>query len=148
VPQPHNCESRFLLDYALSDTLEFPASSPPLYALANGNHSQELLASTRYSIAMLCPTVTGVRATSRACERGRKAGEIQLVYDAPFGISSFGEDEQGRVYLADFEGGILYELIEAEESTPTPSVTPGAGETGMLYLPLLSKQGRITGELP
>jgi glucose/arabinose dehydrogenase len=122
---------------------------------------------------------------------GEEGWETQLVYDAPFGISSFGEDEQGRLYLTDFHGGIIYELIKAEESTPTatlsatatsspsaipgstvtstpttslttvttsttvipsatmtPSVTPGASEAGMLYLPLLSKQGRIAAERP
>jgi glucose/arabinose dehydrogenase len=95
---------------------------------------------------------------------GEEGWETQLVYDAPFNISSFGEDEQGRVYLTDLDGGIIYELIEAEESSPTataapsttvtpsatmtPTVTPGAGEARMLFLPLLLKQGRIAAELP
>ena len=36
-------------------------------------------------------------------------------------ISSFGEDEQGEIYLVDYKGGIYHlEIVE----TPEPEVTP------------------------
>jgi hypothetical protein len=35
------------------------------------------------------------------------------LFDAPFSIATFGEDETGRLYTADYGGGMLYELVAA-----------------------------------
>jgi hypothetical protein len=37
--------------------------------------------------------------------------EMRLLLDSPFFISSFGEDESGRLYLADHSGGTVYGLL-------------------------------------
>lgn len=36
--------------------------------------------------------------------------ETQLLLDSPYGISSFGEDEQGNLYVADYSGGGVYQV--------------------------------------
>ncbi len=54
---------------------------------------------------------------------------------AEFLISSFGEDEQGEIYVADHDGGVVYKIVDAEPiifpvptititPTPTPTSTP------------------------
>lgn len=36
--------------------------------------------------------------------------ETQLLLDSPYSISSFGEDEQGNLYVADYSGGGVYQV--------------------------------------
>ena len=39
-----------------------------------------------------------------------------LLLDAPFAISTFGEDEAGEIYVADYSGGALYRLVDATDT--------------------------------
>lgn len=41
---------------------------------------------------------------------------VQL-FDAPYPISTFGEDEAGEVYLTDYEAGAIYQIIDATPSS-------------------------------
>jgi len=45
------------------------------------------------------------------------------LYDAPFSITTFGEDEGGELFVADYSGGTIYALIDAAVPTWTPTVT-------------------------
>ncbi len=36
--------------------------------------------------------------------------ETQLLLDSPYSVSSFGEDEQGNLYVADYSGGAVYQV--------------------------------------
>ena len=47
---------------------------------------------------------------ARRDETGRVAP--QLLFDAPFFISTFGEDANGEVYVADHRGGAIYRLVD------------------------------------
>jgi glucose/arabinose dehydrogenase len=50
--------------------------------------------------------------------------------DTTYGISSFGEDKDGELYVVDHGGGGIYRLTEgggAPTSTPTPTQTPTPG---------------------
>ena len=53
-----------------------------------------------------------------------------LLLDTTYGISSFGEDRDGELYVVDHNGGGIYRLIESgvPTGTPTPTrtATPGA----------------------
>jgi len=45
----------------------------------------------------------------------RRAGntwQSQLLYDAPFTIATFGEDEAGESYVADHPGGVVYQIAD------------------------------------
>ena len=45
-------------------------------------------------------------------------------------VTTFGEDESGEVYVADYSGGTLYQLISGQPTpTPTPTVTATASAT-------------------
>ena len=35
-----------------------------------------------------------------------------LLLDAPFTIATFGEDESGEVYVADYSGGLIYRIVD------------------------------------
>jgi hypothetical protein len=35
-----------------------------------------------------------------------------LLYDAPFTIATFGEDEAGESYAADYSGGVVYRMTD------------------------------------
>jgi glucose/arabinose dehydrogenase len=51
--------------------------------------------------------------------------ESDLIEDTPYSISSFGEDEDGELYLADYAGGaILHIVLPPPPPTPTPTQTP------------------------
>jgi len=47
----------------------------------------------------------------------RQDGDWQnhLLLDAPFPISSFGEDEAGEIYLADYRNGAIYRLTDLQQ---------------------------------
>jgi len=45
----------------------------------------------------------------------RRAGNVwqsPMLYDAPFTIATFGEDEAGESYVADHSGGVVYRMID------------------------------------
>ena len=53
--------------------------------------------------------------------RANPSLKIRILMDTGFVISSFGEDEQGEIYLVGYKGGIYRrEIVE----TPEPEVTP------------------------
>jgi glucose/arabinose dehydrogenase len=54
--------------------------------------------------------------------------ESEELLDAEFRITTFGEDEAGEVYVADYDGGVLYQIV-AEPTTPTPTPTVTATPT-------------------
>lgn len=41
--------------------------------------------------------------------------QSRLLLDAPFPISSFGEDETGEIYLTDYRNGVIYRLAERNQ---------------------------------
>ncbi|NJN88086.1 MAG: hypothetical protein HC881_19565 [Leptolyngbyaceae cyanobacterium SL_7_1] len=60
--------------------------------------------------------------------------ESDLLLDTPYGISTFGEDETGNIYVADYFGGTIYRievppLVVPPPVTPPP-VTPPSGTSG------------------
>jgi glucose/arabinose dehydrogenase len=46
--------------------------------------------------------------------------ENKPLFDAPFNVSSFGEDEQANLYVADLYGGTIYQVISVEKKTFLP----------------------------
>ena len=42
-----------------------------------------------------------------------------LLIDTPYNISTFGEDENGEIYLADISGGGIYKLVDTRTATTT-----------------------------
>ena len=56
---------------------------------------------------------------------------VQLL-DTPYSISSFGEDEQGEVYLADFTGGKIYRLLSTTFAD-VPTTHPYYNDIEILY---------------
>jgi glucose/arabinose dehydrogenase len=45
-------------------------------------------------------------------------------------VTTFGEDESGELYIANYSGGTLYQIVgEGPTPTPTPTVTPSATAT-------------------
>jgi glucose/arabinose dehydrogenase/mono/diheme cytochrome c family protein len=60
--------------------------------------------------------------------------QTPLLMDTSLVISSFGEDEQGEIYLVDYKGGIYrLEIVETPEVTPTlkaPAETPAQAPPG------------------
>ncbi len=66
---------------------------------------------------------------------------VQEFQDTDHGISSFGEDEAGNIYLTDYFNGKLFQLIE---STPSPTATAPATTTPSslnrkVFLPMVRK---------
>ena len=58
--------------------------------------------------------------------------ERRELLDSDLGISSFGEDEAGELYVADHRGGKIYKIIElqvTETPSPTPTVSPTPSPT-------------------
>jgi glucose/arabinose dehydrogenase len=53
--------------------------------------------------------------------RNGSAWENSLLLDAPFQISSFGEDEAGNLYATNYSGGSLHEIV-AQNDPPSPPV--------------------------
>lgn len=60
--------------------------------------------------------------------------ETSLLLDTAFGISTFGEDEAGNLYVADFFEGIIYAIAVPERSSqpapPPPAPPPPATANG------------------
>jgi len=52
-----------------------------------------------------------------------------LLLDTPHSVSTFGEDELGNIYLADYSNGDIYMIKDTITSTPTPSSTPASTQT-------------------
>jgi glucose/arabinose dehydrogenase len=51
--------------------------------------------------------------------------ESEALLASGLAVTTFGEDEEGEVYVADYNGGALYRIIgEPTAPTPTPTVTP------------------------
>lgn len=53
--------------------------------------------------------------------------QTALLLDSSINISTFGEDEQGNLFVADYNGGNIFSLIDTGASpspTPTPTPTP------------------------
>ena len=47
-------------------------------------------------------------------QRNQDAWSLRLLFVVPFHISTFGEDEFGNLYVADYQGGTLYQLTSRE----------------------------------
>ncbi len=64
--------------------------------------------------------------------RDGSAWETALLLDAPFSISSFGEDETGNLYAANYGGGSVHEIV-AQNDPPSPPalVSPLDGQAGL-----------------
>src|SRR5439155_15848304 len=58
----------------------------------------------------------------------RTSSGSALVLDTAYSISSFGEDWDGEVYVADLSGGGIYRF--AESGVPSPTSTPTATPIG------------------
>lgn len=41
------------------------------------------------------------------------AWHVSFLYDAPFNVTTFGEDEAGEGYIADYAGGVIYRIVDA-----------------------------------
>jgi glucose/arabinose dehydrogenase len=54
--------------------------------------------------------------------QGRWQSEVLL--ESGLAVTTFGEDEAGEIYVADYTGGTLYQIVGTGPTTPTPSVTP------------------------
>jgi len=54
----------------------------------------------------------------------------ELILTTPYGISAFGEDEAGSLYLADYGGGALYRFDAGECVLACAAVVPAAAERG------------------
>lgn len=58
-----------------------------------------------------------------------------LLYDAPFQITSFGEDEAGNLYVTDYNNGIIYMLSAGPPATPTDTPTYAPTQTATATVP-------------
>lgn len=54
-------------------------------------------------------------------KRNEAGSNSTLLFNAPFRISSFGEDEAGELYVADYSNGAIYMITETSQN-PTPSL--------------------------
>jgi glucose/arabinose dehydrogenase len=60
--------------------------------------------------------------------QGRWVSEVLL--ESGLTVTTFGEDEAGEVYVADYSGGVLYQIVGTGPTpTPTPTATPTATTT-------------------
>jgi glucose/arabinose dehydrogenase len=50
-----------------------------------------------------------------------------LIVSTPYSISSFGQDEQGELYLADYSGGTIYRISESPASPRILGIHPADG---------------------
>jgi hypothetical protein len=68
-------------------------------------------------------------------------------YLANFGYVTFGEDNDGELYVGNWANGTIYRLVDnspivptaTPTASPTPTMTPPPGESSALYLPLVVK---------
>lgn len=68
------------------------------------------------------------------CQDG--SWQSRQVMDTPYNVSSFGEDEDGRLYLTDISGGAVFQLVDP--SGPTPGIPAAASNRSILPLTLRS----------
>jgi glucose/arabinose dehydrogenase len=59
-----------------------------------------------------------------------------LLLDTDFRISTFGEDEEGELYLADFPNGAIYRLVVSSPLPQLTSLSPATIEAGGSSFPL------------
>jgi glucose/arabinose dehydrogenase len=64
----------------------------------------------------------------------------QDLLDSGLTVTTFGEDEAGEVYVADYSGGVLYQIV-AEQPTPTPTATATPSTT---VTPTATPAGTVT----
>jgi glucose/arabinose dehydrogenase len=85
---------------------------------------------------VLYPSLEGIYFYSDLCS-GRIWGAIrqnngiwvsQQLLDTQLSVTTFGEDEAGELYLADYSAGVLYQII-GQQPTPTPAPTPALTPT-------------------
>lgn len=60
-----------------------------------------------------------------AMQHPQDGGQAQLLAELPYLISTFGKDESGEIYVADYAGGIY--RIDCEDTVPPPVISPGGG---------------------
>lgn len=53
-------------------------------------------------------------------------GQVMMLKDTPYAFSTFGTDEAGEIYFADYYGGSVYRM-DALDTLPTPVISPAAG---------------------
>lgn len=73
----------------------------------------------------------------------------ELLYDTSLGITSFGEDEAGNLYVADYYGGTIYEIVDhprPDLSTSSKTVSPRVGYAGTPFTYTITL--RNTGQRP
>jgi glucose/arabinose dehydrogenase len=58
--------------------------------------------------------------------------ENALLEDTAYGISTFGEDEAGHLYVADYFDGTIYQITAPVLPTPTPHLPTGTNSTDRL----------------
>ncbi len=44
--------------------------------------------------------------------RAAASWSARLLLDAPFPIATFGEDESGEIYVADYSGGMIHRIVD------------------------------------
>ena len=77
--------------------------------------------------------------------------ERKELLDSDLGISSFGEDEAGELYVADHSGGKIYKIIArqvTETPTPTPTLSPTPSPTPTSTPGPISKLFQLDCEKP
>ena len=72
--------------------------------------------------------------------------QTQELAQTDLAISSFGEDEAGNLYVADFSGGRIYRLSDGDPQPLRPAITPGF--SGSWYNPNEDGQGFLLEILP
>jgi hypothetical protein len=83
----------------------------------------------------------------RGLRRTATGWETHELLDAGFTISTFGEDERGEIYLVDYGGGVLYEVVDAAGPSSVltvPVVVDAAGEGGAQFASELTLANRGT----
>ena len=84
----------------------------------------------RYFFADLCS------GTLWALRRDGGAWATDVALDTPYGITAFGEDAEGELYLADYSGGTIYRIVDGAPgcalgclATAPSTLPPGAAGT-------------------
>ncbi len=58
----------------------------------------------------------------RGLKKNGGSSQNTILLDSPFVITTFGEDETGSLYLADYTSGTIYRVVEAISGIPAPTV--------------------------